>query len=103
MKRILFLTAIAIVLSSALTIYLAAQGVSQGITQGSGAYVSGVRIFLLKAITPEEGSLEGVQIVSPPRGHDIVNKGTLRIEMLDGSVQEIPILKVKRAMIDYGL
>ena len=103
MKRLLFLATIAIVLSSALTIYLAAQGGSHGITQGSGAYVTGVRILLLKSINPIEGNLEGVQIVSPPRGHDIVNKGTLKIEMLDGSVQEIPILKVKRALIDYGL
>ena len=58
-------------------------------------------MVLLQSKIGENGNVEYVQIIAPnPPNSATFRDGTIRIEMLDGSVQEIPFLKVKRITIE---
>jgi hypothetical protein len=101
MKKMLGLTAFMIVGISVLTLYVSAQS-SRGITiQGVGpAQPPAKEIVLLQALSQEEIYQEGVQIISQPGSGTTLRNGILKIEMTDGSVQQIPLLKVKKLRIE---
>ena len=103
MKKILAVAAFMLLAIFVLTLYVSAQGGGIHIT-GHGvmpASVSPVReIVLLQGLSQEERLPEGVQIISQPANGTIVRNGTIKIAMSDGSVQEIPIVKVKKLTIE---
>jgi len=60
--------------------------------------VDKVIITLFQAKTGEDGKSNYFQIIPP--GGATPGHGTLRITLMDGSVQEIPILRVKEVTIE---
>lgn len=77
--------------------------------KNTGPYVVGRGIgpisteetILLQAKIGEDGKADYVQIIPPaPHRGVIFRNGKLRIEMLDGSVQEFELEKVKRVTIE---
>jgi hypothetical protein len=74
---------------------------------GSGPYVqgNGVRspekgIILLKTVFREDGTLQGFQTMPPGSNPEPVLTSKIRIEMQNGSVQEIELSKVKKISIE---
>ena len=97
MKKILAVAAFTVLAISVLAIYISAQ-----IIIGHGTVpVPPVReILLLQGLSQEERLPEGVKIIPQPANDTIVRNGTLKIAMADGSIQEIPIVKVKKLTIE---
>lgn len=58
-------------------------------------------ITLLKAKIREDGKADDIQIIPLKSNNSILRNGTLRIYLLDGSVQEIPIFSVKEVAIEH--
>jgi hypothetical protein len=83
---------------SILALYFSAQGVRPYVV-GKGVPPT-KEILLLQGLSQEERLPEGVKIISQPANDTILRNGTLKIAMSDGSVQEIPIVKVKKLTIE---
>jgi len=48
----------------------------------------------------EDGKVDYIQVIPPSSA--ILGRGTLRIKLMDGSVQEIPLFSVKEVTIEQG-
>ncbi len=105
MKKILAVAAFMILAIFVLTLYVSAQGggihiIGYGTGTRVGITLPVTEILLLRGLSQEERLPEGVKIISQPSNDTIVRNGTLKIAMSDGSVQEIPIVKVKKLTIE---
>jgi len=105
MKEKISLSALVLFLISALTFYVFAQSPNGGqdgpYVVGNGLQPPARGMVLLQSKIGENGNVEYVQIIAPnPPNSPTFRNGIIRIEMLDGSVQEIPLLKVKRITIE---
>ena len=112
MKRKMSVAIFALLLVSALAFYVFAQsqteaprgmGHGAGLPAGSGAgpYVVGNGVMppgatvLLQAVIRVDGTVDRFKIIRDPSDISTVQGGKLHIAMMDGSIQEIDLKKVK--------
>ena len=90
-----------------LAFYVHAQMSQPDKNYGGAPYVrgNGVRspekgIVLLRTVFRDDGTLQGFQTMPPGSNPDPVLTNKIRIELRDGSVQEIEMIKVKKITIE---
>jgi hypothetical protein len=104
MKRQMNVAIFVLLLVSVLAFYVFAQSqteATRGMGQGAGPFVVGNGVMppgatvLLQAVIRVDGTVDRFKIIRDPSDISTVQGGKLHIAMMDGSIQEIDLKKVK--------